>query len=177
MRIARATRDDLAPLVRLMAASMLLRRYGVTPASARASLGEALRRGDPIFVAVDRDSLVGLAWLITTRAIDRSAYLRLLLVADGARSRGTGTALLARTERAARAARCRHLALLVTRSNRRARTFYESHGYAHVGDLPGFVRARITEALYVKSLSPRASSSLPAAAFDGRPHRPRAVRS
>lgn len=153
MRIARATPDDLPSLVQLMSRSVLLRRYRVTPAGARASLREALRGGDALFVAVDRDSIVGLAWLITTRALDRSAYLRLLLVADGARSRGTGAALLERAERAARAARCRHLALLVTRSNRRARTFYERQGYAHVGDLPGFVRPRITEALYVKSLS------------------------
>lgn len=153
MRISRARPDDLAPLVRLMSRSVLLRRYRVTPAGARASLREALRSGDPLFVAVDRKSIVGLAWLITTRALDRSAYLRLLLVADAARSRGTGAALLERAERTARAARCRHLALLVTRSNRRARSFYERQGYAHVGDLPGFVRPRITEALYVKSLA------------------------
>lgn len=157
MRIARASCDDLEPLVRLMAASALLRRYGVTAAGARASLREALRGGDTLFVAVERGEIVGLAWLIATRALDRSAYLRLLLVADGVRSRGTGAALLARTERTARLARCRHLALLVTRTNRRAREFYERHGYAHVGDLPGFVRPRITEALYVKGLS-RASS-------------------
>lgn len=153
MRIARATPDDLPSLVQLMSRSVLLRRYRVTPAGARASLREALRGGDALFVAVDDDSIVGLAWLITTRALDRSAYLRLLLVADGARSRGVGAALLERAERAARADRCRHLALLVTRSNRRARTFYERHAYVHVGDLPGFVRPRITEALYVKSLS------------------------
>ncbi len=152
MRIARATASDLAPLVRLVSGSVLLRRYRVTPAGARASLREALRGGDALLVAVDGDEIVGLAWLIATRALDRSAYLRLLIVADGARSRGTGAALLERAERAARAARCRHLALLVTRSNRRARAFYERHGYVHVGDLPGFVRPRIAEALYVKSL-------------------------
>jgi hypothetical protein len=39
----------------------------------------------------------------------------------------------------------------VTRTNRRARTFYERHGYAHVGDLAGFVRAGIAESLYLKS--------------------------
>ena len=153
MRIARATLDDLAPLAMLMAGSALLRRYGVTPAGARSSLGSGLRGGDALFVALDRDDIVGLAWLITTRALDRSAYLRLLLVADGARSRGTGTALLTRTEGAAHAARCRHLTLLVTTSNRRARVFYERHGYAHVGDLPGFARPGITEALYVKDLA------------------------
>jgi GNAT superfamily N-acetyltransferase len=153
VKIVRATPDDQAALVRLMTASALLRRYGVTAAGARASLREALRGGDALFVAVERGDIVGLAWLITTRALDRSAYLRLLLVADDAQSQGAGAALLARTERAARLARCRHLALLVTRSNRRARDFYERHGYAYVGDMPGFVRPRTTEALYVKSMS------------------------
>jgi hypothetical protein len=35
--------------------------------------------------------------------------------------------------------------------NRRARSFYERHGYAHVGDLAGFVRPGIAESLYLKS--------------------------
>ena len=66
---------------------------------------------------------------ITTRALDRSAYLRLLLVAEEQQSRGVGAALLARVEREARSARCRHLVLLVTKTNNRARAFYERHGY------------------------------------------------
>jgi hypothetical protein len=39
----------------------------------------------------------------------------------------------------------------VTKTNRRARSFYERHGYAHVGDLAGFVRPGIAESLYLKS--------------------------
>ena len=41
--------------------------------------------------------------------------------------------------------------MLVTKTNRRARSFYERHGYTHVGDLGGYVRAGIAESLYVKS--------------------------
>ena len=66
-------------------------------------------------------------------------------------SHGLGEALLARAEREARVSRCRHLVLLVTKTNRRARVFYERHGYAHVGDLAGFVRPGIAESLYLKS--------------------------
>ena len=151
MRIANATRREVDALAKLMAASPLLRRYRVSEDGARASLSEALRRRDTLLVASERGTIVGLAWLIATRALDRSAYLRLLLVAEGRQSRGLGAALLASAERWARAAGCRHLALLVTSTNRPARTFYQRQGYRYVGALPGFVRRSIDEVLYVKS--------------------------
>lgn len=135
----------------LMAASPLLRRYKVTRAGARASLAEGLRDRDVLLAAVHADAVLGFAWLIATRALDRSAYLRLLLVAEGSQSRGLGAALLARAEREARKRGSRHLVLLVTKANRRARSFYERHGYRHVGDLPGFVRLGIAESLYLKT--------------------------
>ncbi len=151
MKIVKATRGHVAALARLMAASPLLRRYRVTARSSRESLGEALRQGDLLLVAAEDGLVVGLAWVITTRALDRTGYLRLLLAAESRRSEGIGAALLARAERGARARSCRHFALLVTTTNRRARAFYQRHGYRHVGYLPGFVRTGIGEALYVKS--------------------------
>jgi len=134
-----------------MAASPLLRRYRVTAPGARASLAEALGERDIVLAALEGDDVVGLAWLVRTRALDRAAYLRLLLVAETHQSRGLGASLLARGERRARSLGCRHVVMLVTRTNRRARTFYERHGYKHVGDLAGFVRAGIAESLYLKS--------------------------
>jgi GNAT superfamily N-acetyltransferase len=150
-RIVRARREHVRPIAALMAGSPLLRRYRVTAPGARASLTEALRERDLVLAATDRGAVVGLAWVIITRALDRTAYLRLLLVSDEHQSRGLGAALLARAERDARASGCRHLVLLVTKTNRRARSFYERHGYSHVGDLPGFVRPGIAESLYLKS--------------------------
>src|SRR5438445_195682 len=150
-RIVRARTEHLRPMAALMARSPLLRRYRVTARGAKASLAEALRQRDLVIAAVDGDDVVGLAWVIITRALDRAAYLRLLLVAETHQARGLGAAMLARVEREARASRCRHLVLLVTKTNRRARSFYERHGYAHVGDLPGFVRPGIAESLYLKS--------------------------
>jgi ribosomal protein S18 acetylase RimI-like enzyme len=150
-RIVRATPEHLRPIANLMADSPLLRRYRVTARGAKASLADALRERDLVLVAVDGQAVVGLVWAITTRALDRSAYLRLLLVSEEHQARGVGAALLARVEREARASRCRHLVLLVTKTNRRARSFYERHGYAHVGDLAGFVRPGIAESLYLKS--------------------------
>jgi GNAT superfamily N-acetyltransferase len=151
MRIVRATPAHLAAMTQLMARSPLLRRYGVTRLRAHASLGEGLRERDLIQVALDGPDVIGLAWVITTRALDRAAYLRLLLVAEGHQSQGVGATLLADAERRARASGCRHIVLLVTTTNRGGRAFYARHGYRHVGDLPGFVRPRIGESLYVKS--------------------------
>jgi len=150
-RIVRAKTEHVRPMARLMADSPLLRRYRVTARGATASLAEALRERDLLVVAMEGDAVLGFAWVIVTRALDRAAYLRLLLVAETHQSRGLGAALLARAEREARASRCRHLVLLVTRTNRRARSFYEGQGYAHVGDLAGFVRPGIAESLYLKS--------------------------
>jgi GNAT superfamily N-acetyltransferase len=127
----------------------------VTRHRAWASLGEGLRERDLILVALDGPDVIGLAWVITTRALDRAAYLRLLLVAEGEQSRGVGAALLEDAERRARALGCRHLVLLVTATNRRGRAFYARQGYRHVGNLPGFARPRIGESLYVKSWSAR----------------------
>jgi ribosomal protein S18 acetylase RimI-like enzyme len=150
-RIVRTRTEHIGPMAALMAVSPLLRLYNVTRAGARASLARGLRDRDILLTAVDADTVVGFAWLIATRALDRSAYLRLLLVAEGLQSRRLGTALLARGEREARKKGARHLVFLVTKTNRRARSFYERHGYRHVGDLPGFVRPGIAESLYLKS--------------------------
>ncbi|HEV8656809.1 MAG TPA: GNAT family N-acetyltransferase [Candidatus Limnocylindria bacterium] len=152
MNIARATAGDVDPLVVLMASSPLLRRYGVARRSARASLVDARRSGDLLLVTREHKAIAGLAWIVPTRALDRAAYLRLLLVAEGHQSRGVGAALLADGERRVKRLGCRHMVLLVTTTNRRARSFYKSQGYRYVGGLPGFVRPRIGESLYAKTL-------------------------
>jgi GNAT superfamily N-acetyltransferase len=134
-----------------MTASPLLRRYGVTRRSARTCLRRGRRTGDIQLVASEGGKVIGFAWMILTQAFDSTAYLRLLLVAEGRQSRGVGAALLGRAERLARAAASRHLMLLVTANNRRARAFYARQGYRHVGDVPSFVHRGIAESLYVKS--------------------------
>lgn len=151
MKIAPATRAQLGALAELMAGSPLLRRYGVTRDRARTSLDEALTERDQVLIAIERGEIIGLAWVVATRALDRAAYLRLLLVAEGKQSHGVGAALLAEAERKARTVGCRHLVLLVTTTNRRARVFYARQGYQHVGNLPGFVHPAIGESLYVKN--------------------------
>ena len=150
-RIIRARTEHVGPIADLMAAAPLLRPYRMTARIAKAGLARAFRERETLLVAVDGDQVVGLAWFIKTRALDRAMYLQLLLVAETHQSRGLGASLLARGERVARAAGCRHMIFLVTKTNKRARAFYERHGYEHVGDLPGFVRPEIDETLYLKS--------------------------
>ena len=152
MRISRATPRDADALARLMTASPLLRRYAMTATRARRAVAEALRERDLLLVARDGEEVIGLAWVVLSRALDVSAYLRLLLVAEGEQSRGIGAALLAEAERRAHTTGSRHLVFLVTADNRRARAFYERHGYARLSTLRGFVRPRIDESLYLKNL-------------------------
>jgi GNAT superfamily N-acetyltransferase len=151
MRIVRASRKHIGPIADLMLASPMLRRYGATARGVRAGLGRGFRARETLLVALDRDAVVGLAWFIQTPALDHAMYLQLLLVGESHQSRGLGALLLARGERQARASGCRHMIFLVSKLNRRARAFYERHGYRHVGDLPGFVRPKIDETLYLKS--------------------------
>jgi GNAT superfamily N-acetyltransferase len=152
MSVTLATARDVPPLVALMASSPLLQRYGVTDRGARASLRHGRRAGDLLLITRERGIIVGLAWIVPSRALDRSAYLRLLLVAEGEQSRGVGEALLKDGERRARRLGHRHMVLLVTTTNRRARSFYQRQGYRYVGGLPAFVRPKIGESLYVKAL-------------------------
>jgi ribosomal protein S18 acetylase RimI-like enzyme len=152
MTITALARADIAAVAALMSASPLLRRYGVSARSARSSVADGLAANDILLVARERGEVVAFAWVITMSALDHSAYLRLLLVAESRRSAGIGAGLLTAVERLARRQQARHLVLLVTKTNRRARSFYERHGYRHVGDLPHFVRPTIDEALYAKDL-------------------------
>ena len=152
MNVTIATARDVPALVALMTASPLLKRYGVTDRGARASLLDGRRAGDLLLVARERRAIVGLAWVVPSRALDRSAYLRLLLVAEGSQSKGVGAKLLREGERRARRLECRHMVLLVTTTNRRARSFYKRQGYRYVGGLPAFVRPKIGESLYVRTL-------------------------
>ena len=155
MNIVPLASKHVSALAALMAASPLLRRYGITDRGARSSLRAALRRRDLVLIATDDAVALGLAWVVVSSALDNAAYLRLLLVAEGRRSRGVGAALLKEAERRARAAGSRHMLLLVTTTNRRARAFYAREGYRRVGVLREYARPRIDEALYVKDFGRR----------------------
>lgn len=150
--IGHAHPEDAPGLAELMAGSPLLRRYGTSRESALVSLALAQRKDDLLLVLrTAAGQPIGLAWVIGSRMLTRSAYLRLLLVAEGRRNTGLGTSLLAAAEASAREW-ANHMFLLVTSDNVGARRFYERCGYRHVGDLPEHAKAGTDEALYHKTL-------------------------
>ena len=152
--VATAAPADLPPLANLMAASPLLRRYGLTRDAALAALERALRAGDLLLTVRTTDGPpVGMAWIIRSPMLTGAAYLRLLLVAEAAQRAGLGARLLGVAEGRARES-ANHMFLLVTTDNVGARRFYERWGYRHVGDLPELAVPGIDEALYVKALRP-----------------------
>jgi ribosomal protein S18 acetylase RimI-like enzyme len=161
--VAPAAAADLPALAELMAASPLLQRYGTSRTRARQALERAQRAGDRMLVARPRATrrptravpgpLAGFAWVVESRILTGTAYLRLLLVAEPWRRTGLGARLLGAAEADA-ARRANHMVLLVTTDNAGARRFYESHGYRHVGDLPAHAVPGLDEALYEKALRP-----------------------
>lgn len=152
--ISEACAADLPEIEALLGGVPLLRRYGISVAAATRDIREGLQRGDLVLLARIDGRPAGLARVVFTPALDRAAYLQLLAVRDDARARGAGGSLLARAEQASRARAANHLLLLATTDNARARAFYERRGYRYVGDLPGYARPELDEALYHKDLRP-----------------------
>jgi ribosomal protein S18 acetylase RimI-like enzyme len=146
------TPDDLSACADLMANAPLWRRYGVTSASARARLADALAGPGMLFVAVDDDALLGFVWCVRRGAFARSGYIPLIGVQAGETGRGVGAALLERAE-AWLGESSPDVFLTVSDFNTAAQRFYQRHGYAQVGALPDYVIDGVTELVYWKRLS------------------------
>jgi ribosomal protein S18 acetylase RimI-like enzyme len=85
------------------------------------------------------------------RGVAGSPYVASVAVAEAARGRGVGTALLDATE--ARWPKARYVFLCVSDFNVRARALYERHGYRLVGTLPDYVVDGHAELLMAKRLA------------------------
>ncbi len=142
---------DLPALARGLAGLELMRRYGRDAPALEGALRGALGRGEGLLVAEEGGALAGLAWFLRTGTLALGGYLRLIAVLDPAQGRGTGAALLAAFE-AEVAKASAHAFLLVSDFNAGAQRFYERHGYARVGPLPGLVLPGVAEVLYWKRL-------------------------
>lgn len=88
---------------------------------------------------------------IHPRGVAGSPYVASVAVAESARSRGVGRALLDATE--LRYPRARYVFLCVSDFNLRARALYERHGYRLVGTLPDYVVDGRAELLMAKRLA------------------------
>lgn len=151
MSVRPLRRDDLPALCADLARLPLLERYGRDAARLRADLEAALGRGDGLLVEEAQGRPRGLAWFLRSGTLGMGGYLRLIAVAPEATGGGSGARLL-RAFEAEVARESRHAFLLVSDFNRDAQRFYERHGYARAGELPGLVLPEVAEVLYWKRL-------------------------
>jgi len=143
--------EDVPSLARGLAALPLMERYRRSEGLIAADLRAALARGDGLLVAEEDGAVRGLAWFLASGTLAMGGYLRLIAVLPGAQGGGIGAALLAAFE-AAVARASAHAFLLVSDFNVGAQRFYERHGYARAGALPGLVLPDVAELLYWKRL-------------------------
>jgi GNAT superfamily N-acetyltransferase len=142
---------DAAALASDLARLPLLVRYRRDATRIARDLAEASARGDGLLVE-ERDGRVrALAWFQRAGTLGVGGYLRLLAVAPEATGEGVGAALLLAFE-AEVARESRHAFLLVSDFNDGAQRFYERHGYARVGAVPGLVLPDVSELVYWKRL-------------------------
>jgi GNAT superfamily N-acetyltransferase len=142
--------SDIFDIVELLSEHPLWDRYGYTCERRRQDIGDALRRGDIVLVAMAGDSVIGIAWVVPHGAFGRSPYLRLLAVRRGAERRGIGRVLLTAIEERACAASTGGCFLLVSDFNRAAQSFYEQCGYLRLGEIKGFVLPDVAEVILWK---------------------------
>jgi len=142
---------DVPSLAAALARLPLLVRYRRDAGRLARDLEEAAAGGDGVLVE-ERDGRVrGLAWFQRSGTLGLGGYLRLLAVVGEATGEGIGATLLAACE-AEVARESRHAFLLVSDFNEGAQRFYERHGYARVGVLPGLVLPDVGEVVYWKRL-------------------------
>ena len=142
---------DVMPLSAMLARLPLLARYGRDAGKLAVDLTAALERGDRLLVEEDAGRLRGIAWFLPSGTLDLGGYLKLIVVAPEATRTGVGSALLSAFE-AETARVSRHAFLLVSDFNHGAQHFYQHHGYAQIGALPGLVLPEVVELVYWKRL-------------------------
>jgi ribosomal protein S18 acetylase RimI-like enzyme len=145
----------LAPLDAAAAAELADRLASMDPWRRLGYAAERLQRylsGDgPALARYRVDAGGELAGAITVRwPWLHGPYLELLAILPEAQGQGLGGALLAWLE--AEAAPSRNLWVVVSAFNTGARRFYERHGFAQVGVVPGLVRDGFDEVLLRKRL-------------------------
>jgi len=142
---------DIPELAAALSRLPLLKRYRRDGARFADDLVMALERADGLFVEEREGRPRGLAWFLRAGTLGAGGYLRLLAVVPDATGEGIGAVLLAAFE-AEVTRESRHAFLLVSDFNDGAQRFYERHGYARVGSIPGFVLPEVSEVVYWKRL-------------------------
>jgi len=147
MEILPARDEDFAWAAELMAQNEPWITLQRGPAQCRAAVR---RPGTELFVSRQSEHRLGFL-LLAEHGLAGSPYIASIAVAATARGRGIGSALLDFAEDRYRASH-RHLFLLVSSFNPRARRLYERRGYRQVGEIPDYVVAGHSESIMHKRL-------------------------
>ena len=131
-RIRRATPTDLPALLALERSAFTTDH--LSPRQYRQHLDSPTAL---VLAAVDATGLLGKAVVFFRRESDL-ARLYSIAVADGARGRGIGEALLTAIERAARRRGAARMRLEVRQDNAAAIRLYERRGYTRFTECPGY---------------------------------------
>lgn len=103
-----------------------------------------------VYVARFEGELCG-AMVLHPRGVAGSPYIKSIAIAEGYRSKGTGTALMEFAEDLFHG-EARHIFLCVSSFNARARAFYERLGYRPAGEFKDYVIEGASEILMHKRL-------------------------
>jgi ribosomal protein S18 acetylase RimI-like enzyme len=149
-----AAAKDLKPCLSILMDSILGEEY-FTEDTAREVLGEGITKKQ-VHVAVQDDEIVGFFRLALDGVFLVFAYINLLAVKSGLRGQGIGGKLLKEAERLIRADPgypfIKKSFLLCGKINRKAKKFYEQHGYKNVSTLNDLFDKGDTEFLMMKEL-------------------------
>ena len=145
--IAPATEAERDWLASLLARSEPWVTLGATEEDCRSTCHD---REYLLYVA-HRDGRPCGAISLQRRGVASSPYVKSIVVEEGDRGAGVGSALLAFAEDLFRND-ARHMFLCVSSFNARARSFYERHGYSAVAELPDYVIDGAAEILMHKRL-------------------------
>lgn len=150
-----ATAKDLGSCVDILMDSILGEEY-FSRELAEGILAEAIAKKEVVLAKTSAGEIVGFYRLVLDGVFLVFAYLHLLAVKTGYRDLGIGTLLLRDAERAIREESeypdIKKAFLLVGKTNRRAKRFYELQGYRRLCTLEDLFSKGDTEFLMVKDL-------------------------
>lgn len=155
LRFAEATDKELGACLDILMDSILGEEY-FSRELAEALLGEGISKRELVVAKDTKGEVVGFFRLVLDGVFLVFAYIHLFAVKAELRGRGIGAQLLARAEKMIRDERdypdVKKSFLLVGKINRRAKAFYEMHGYRRMATFNDMFSKGDTEFLMMKDL-------------------------
>ena len=152
LRVRRFWESDIPYCTDIVEKTALFEGYGLRGERIpRTLLGGLTDPDSDLWTVVSRqgsERIQGFAWVTKRAGLGRSAYLRLICVAEEARGHGVGELLVHHIEKTIAAKK--GLLLVCTHTNAAAQAFYERLGYVKVGMIPEFAAKGHDEMVYWK---------------------------